>query len=296
VELEGFELVEKQLELAMTLRERVASHPELQRFFRFLVAGDMIPKEYRPSGIDAYFDPETGWANDKIEEAWATDDFVIDPSRLTLYIGNTGIDGDTFKNRVLMDKYGIQINKTSRNTVLFMTNIGTTRSSLAYLIEVLVRVAADLREEWEDSGPVERQILERRVQSLTQELPPLPDFSHFHDVFRPGLERGTDEGNMRRAYFLGRAPGNVEYLRIDDGTCEQQISAGRVLVAAGFITPYPPGFPILVPGQVVSQEILSYMQALDVTEIHGYNPEFGLPVFVEQALAEAAGLTVAVDA
>ena len=24
-----------------------------------------------------------------------------------------------------MDKYGIQINKTSRNTVLFMTNIGT---------------------------------------------------------------------------------------------------------------------------------------------------------------------------
>ena len=40
-----------------------------------------------------------------------------------------------------MDKYGIQINKTSRNTVLFMTNIGTTRSSVAYLIEVLARIA-----------------------------------------------------------------------------------------------------------------------------------------------------------
>ena len=58
---------------------------------------------------------------------------MLDPSRLTIYIGATGIDGDTFKHVYLMDRYGIQINKTSRNTVLFMTNIGTTRSSVAYL-------------------------------------------------------------------------------------------------------------------------------------------------------------------
>ncbi|MFX7507363.1 hypothetical protein ABTJ37_23890, partial [Acinetobacter baumannii] len=70
--------------------------------------------------------------------------FALDPTRLTLFIGNTGIDGDTFKNRYLMDKYGIQINKTSRNTVLFMTNIGTTRSSVAYLIEVLLKIAKEV--------------------------------------------------------------------------------------------------------------------------------------------------------
>ena len=45
---------------------------------------------------------------------------------VTVYIGLTGIDGATFKRERLMDKFGIQINKTSRNTVLFMTNIGTT--------------------------------------------------------------------------------------------------------------------------------------------------------------------------
>ena len=37
-----------------------------------------------------------------------------------------------------MDKYDIQINKTSRNTVLFMTNINNTRSDVAHLLEVLV--------------------------------------------------------------------------------------------------------------------------------------------------------------
>ena len=65
---------------------------------------------------------------------------------MTIYIGATGIDGDTFKRIHLMDQHGVQINKTSRNSVLFMTNIGTTRSSVAYLIEVLVKIARELEE------------------------------------------------------------------------------------------------------------------------------------------------------
>ncbi len=286
-ELEGFELVQKQLELAMALRERVASHPGLSRYFRFLIASEMVPAEYRQSGIDAYFDPESGWQNNNMEEAWAMDEFVIDPTRLTLYIGATGIDGDTFKNRYLMDQYGIQINKTSRNTVLFMTNIGTTRSSVAYLIEVLVKIAHDLDQQREESGRVERMVHERRVVSLTEDLPPLPDFSRFHDAFRPGLRHGTPEGDIRRAYFLARNVDGIEYLRLDDGTIDEQMASGRELVSGGFITPYPPGFPILVPGQVVSEQILSYMKQLDVKEIHGYTPEFGLPVFTEQAIESA---------
>ena len=97
----------------------------------------MIPAQYRLSGIES---PSLA-GYDRMKHAWATDEFVRDPSRLTLYIGLTGIDGDTFRHSYLMDKYGIQVNKTSRNTVLFMTNIGTTRSSVAHLIEVLVTLA-----------------------------------------------------------------------------------------------------------------------------------------------------------
>jgi arginine decarboxylase len=51
-----------------------------------------------------------------------------------------------------------------------------------------------------------------------------------------------------------------------------------------FVIPYPPGFPILVPGQCVSAEILAFMRALDVKEIHGYRPELGLRVFTDEAL------------
>jgi hypothetical protein len=35
------------------------------------------------------------------------------------------------------------------------------------------------------------------------------------------------------------------------------IKGGRECVSAQFVIPYPPGFPILVPGQVISAEILS---------------------------------------
>jgi arginine decarboxylase len=39
---------------------------------------------------------------------------------------------------------------------------------------------------------------------------------------------------------------------------------------------------------VISADIIAFMKKLDVTEIHGYQPELGLQIFTEQALAGAA--------
>ena len=285
VELEGFELVQKQVEMAMVLRQQVASHPLLRKYFRFLTVKDMIPEEYRESGIQKYYDPEDGWT--RVWEAWSGDEFVLDATRLTLFVGDVGVDGDTFKNRYLMEKYGIQINKTSRNTVLFMTNIGTTRSSVAYLIEVLVNIAHDLEEQFADANAAEQRVQERKVYSLTQDLPPLPDFSRFHEAFRPGGAKGTAEGDIRTAYFLAYDESKCDYLPIEDDSIDKLLEAGQDVVSAMFVIPYPPGFPILVPGQVVSREILTFMRKLDVKEIHGYRPELGLRVFTGEALGAA---------
>ncbi len=45
------------------------------------------------------------------------------------------------------------------------------------------------------------------------------------------------------------------------------MEAGESVVSATFVTPYPPGFPVLVPGQVFSDEILSFMRSLDTPEM-----------------------------
>ncbi|MBS9716502.1 aminotransferase class I/II-fold pyridoxal phosphate-dependent enzyme [Pseudohalocynthiibacter aestuariivivens] len=280
VELEGFEFVQRQVEAAMSMRRAISTHPLLQKYFKVLTAGDMIPEKHRESGVTSYYDSEQGWTD--IWDCWEKDEFVLDATRVTLAVGGTGWDGDTFKTDILMDQYGIQINKTSRNTVLFMTNIGTTRSSVAYLIEVLVEIAKGLDDLLDDASRMERLSFDRRVKNLMEDLPPLPDFSRFHDAFRK--DNVTSEGDIRSAFFLSYDENNCDYLELD-GSVKAAMDSGQEVVSASFIIPYPPGFPILVPGQVVSKEILAFMRALDVNEIHGYRADLGLRVFTPEALA-----------
>ena len=278
VQFEGYEMVERSIELAMVFRAKVVENPLLSKYFDVLTVKDFIPDEYRDSGLKEYYDVVTGW--NRMEEAWEKDEFMLDPTKITLFIGRTGIDGDTFKNKYLMDEYNIQINKTSRNTVLFMTNIGTTRGSVAYLTKVLLKIAGQLDKHFESLNKREREIADSHVQSLTLDVPPLPDFSRFHSSFL--AVPGVPGGNLRAAYFLSYREENCEYISMLD--CKEAIEQGKELVASSFVIPYPPGFPVLVPGQVVSKEIIRFMLALDVSEIHGYRADLGLRIFRESVL------------
>ncbi|SKB40474.1 aminotransferase class I/II-fold pyridoxal phosphate-dependent enzyme [Maribacter arcticus] len=278
VQLEGFELVEKSIEMAMVLRAKVTDNPQLSKYFDVLTVHDFIPNKYRETGLKEYYSKNEGWS--RMNEAWEKDEFVLDPTKITLYIGKTGVDGDTFKNKYLMDKFNIQINKTSRNTVLFMTNIGTTRGSITYLTNALLKIADELDEEIKSLSDKEREIRDKRIHSLTKEVPPLPDFSYFHHSFQ--AVPGVPGGNLREAYFLAYDEENYEYVPLNE--CLSVMGTGRKLVASTFVIPYPPGFPVLVPGQVVSNEIINFLTVLDVSEIHGYRSDLGLRVFKERIL------------
>jgi arginine decarboxylase len=192
-----------------------------------------------------------------------------------------------------MDRYGIQINKTSRNSVLFMTNIGTTRSSVAFLVEVLVNIARELDQDISEMSLGEREHFEQAVYRLTEMSLPLPDFSGFHPAFldHSGSEP-TPEGDVRRAFYLSYDDTTCEYLTGEQ--IDERLDAGVDIVSATYVTPYPPGFPVLVPGQVFSREILQFMRDLDTPEIHGYLPNFGYRVYTEKAIemaSSSAGLT-----
>jgi arginine decarboxylase len=278
VQLEGFELVEKSIEMAMVLRAKVNDNPQLSKYFDVLTVHDFIPDKYRQTGLEEYYTKHEGW--NRMDTAWEKDEFVLDPTKITLYIGKTGVDGDTFKNKYLMDKFNIQINKTSRNTVLFMTNIGTTRGSITYLTNALLKIADELDEEVKSLSEKEKEIRDKRIYSLTKEVPPLPDFSYFHHSFQ--AVPGVPGGNLREAYFLAYDEDNYEYVPLNE--CLSIMGQGRKLVASTFVIPYPPGFPVLVPGQVVSEEIINFMTVLDVSEIHGYRSDLGLRVFKQRVL------------
>ena len=278
VEFEGFELVEKAIELGLLLRRTIRENPRLNKWFDIITIGDLIPADYRQSGLDGYYRRDKGW--NEIEKAWATDEFAVDPTKINLFTGKTGIDGDTFKNKFLMDKHQIQINKTSRNSVLFMTNIGTTRGSLAYLTKVLLHIADELEARNAGFEHDDKRAHIARIRALTEEIPPLPDFSSFHRSFQG--QPGVPGGDLRAAYFLAYDEKRCRHVKLDAALTEMK--QGGELVSASFVIPYPPGFPVLVPGQVINKEIIDFLIAIDVKEIHGYRPELGLRVFTDAAL------------
>jgi arginine decarboxylase len=282
VELEGYEVVEQTIDLAMGLRARVNEHPDISRFFSVLRPALLIPEQFRPSGLEFYYDVEQGWG--RMDRAWRMDEFTLDPTRVTLNIGGTGMDGDALRH-LLIDEYDIQINKTTRNTALFMPNIGTTRGDVAYLVEVLAAISRDVADRLATDSSSDRRRHQERVNALAVSAA-LPNFSRFHEAFKPD-ESGTPEGDLRKAFFLAYDDALVDFVPLSTDTL-REIESGRELVSAAFVTPYPPGFPVLVPGQVMSREIISYLLALDVKEIHGYVPRNGLRVFTEGALDRAA--------
>jgi arginine decarboxylase len=219
-------------------------------------------------------------------KALREDEFALDVTRLTLVCGSAGFDGTQFKNMLAAD-YDIQLNKTSRNSVLLQTNINNTRSDIAQLIKVLVEISQAIEKKLAEGGNATQQSFAARVKSLMTDVPNLPNFTSFFNRFREDPSSRTSEGDMRSAFFAAYREHDCEHLKLFSPEIDKRLKAGPELVSANFVIPYPPGFPIMVPGQVIDAETIEFMRKLDVKEIHGYTAALGLkllnPAFLKSA-------------
>jgi len=259
--------------LALDLRREVNSHPLISKYFRMLGADQMIPAEFRNSGFVDYLTPGVNWAT--VVKALKEDEFALDVTRLTLVCGSAGFDGTQFKN-LLAAEYDIQLNKTSRNSVLLQTNINNTRSDIAQLIKVLVQISQGIEKTLADRGSAAKQTFDARVKALMTDVPDLPDFSGFFERFREDPSSKTSEADMRSAFFAAYREKQCEHLKLSSPEIDKRLKDGPALVSANFVIPYPPGFPIMVPGQVINAQTIEFMRKLDVKEIHGFSAALGL--------------------
>jgi arginine decarboxylase len=156
--------------------------------------------------------------------------------------------------------------------VLFLINIGATQASIDYLMQVLLEMAAKFK-------------YERRNQALNpaQASVALPEKRIFHPAFVPFEGGNYHASDIRRAYFAGVEDAHVDYVPLATDTLNQ-VAAGRQWVSASFVTPYPPGFPVIVPGQIITVEILNFFANIKVKEIHGFSFERGFKVFRDDYL------------
>lgn len=271
VSIEGFELMNRSLRLAAWLQDRISADVKVSAIFKTLTTRDIFPEAEERSNETMH---DYKLLKDVIN--FQSRGFRLDPTRITLDVSRTGLTGGQFR-KLLINKYNIQVNKTSRHTVLFIINIGVNEDSVKYLYQTLAEIADHFTTV---SFNMRNQLGEVSEASLPQDR-------RYHDRYLPFSTPGTSSEivNIRLAYFDAYSNQNVEYIELSKEILSRS-QAGATWVSASFVTPYPPGFPLLVPGQVITQETLQYLSSIINDEIHGFEPEKGLKVFTNTFLTE----------
>jgi len=227
--MEGYKLLSRTLELAKEVREMVNS----TRVFRVLELDDLLPEAVRHDGIR------------------------LDPTKVTIDISGCGYTAEDLQKE-LFERYNIQVEKSTFNTLTLLLTVGTTRSKVSRLYDALMRIARQGRQP------------RRLVQT-----PEIPAFTRLK--FLP-----------RDAYYCGGELVPV----FDERERVNHKLAGRV--CADQIVPYPPGIPVLVPGQLITGKIIEYVADLlhstKRMEMHGVVHEGYLPCIRVLKPGEEKGL------
>src|SRR5438477_2013395 len=227
--MEGYKLLSRTLELAGEVRKLVNS----TKVFRVLELDDLLPERVRHDGIR------------------------LDPTKVTVDISGCGYTVDDLQ-KVLFERYNIQVEKSTFNTLTLLLTIGTTRSKVSRLYDALMRIARQGR-------PPRRLV----------QTPEMPGFSRLRYL-------------PRDAYYCGG-----ELLPVFDE--RERVNRKLVgCVCADQIVPYPPGIPVLVPGQVITSKIAEYLgnllRSTRRMEMHGVVHEGYLPCIRVLRPAEEQGL------
>lgn len=149
--------------------------------------------------------------------------FDLDVTKLTINVTGMGMTGFMALD-VLNEEFGIQSEMATLHNVLLIVTIGNSQRDLERVVEAFTTMSA-------------------RAQKFglmgTNAIPtglPLPS--------------GTPEARLtpREAFFAAT------------DTVPFETSAGRV--CAEIVAPYPPGIPILAPGEVISAEAVEYLKVV----------------------------------
>jgi arginine decarboxylase len=151
--------------------------------------------------------------------------FDLDPTKITITVkalGYTGYEAE----EILRRRYNVQCELADLFNALALFTIGTTREAADRLVHGVQELAREDRpiDVFSPSG-----VLERRLKTGTYALPKMPPMRM----------------SPREAFL---APTELVNFKT---------SAGRI--CAEVITPYPPGIPVISPGEEVTPEIIDYL-------------------------------------
>jgi lysine decarboxylase len=151
--------------------------------------------------------------------------FDLDPTKITITVKNLGYTGYEAEE-ILRRRYNVQCELADLFNTLALFTIGTTPEAAERLVHGVTELAREDRpiDVFSPSG-----VLQRRLKTGTYALPKIPPIRM----------------NPRDAFLA-----KTESVRFKS-------SVGRI--CAEVITPYPPGIPVISPGEEITKEIVEYL-------------------------------------
>ncbi len=152
--------------------------------------------------------------------------FDLDPTKVTVRVTGLGYTGYE-ASEILRRRYNIQVELADLFNIVALFTIGTTREAAERFVYAFEELARDDRavDMYAPSG-----ILEQRLHRGSYHLPAIPPMRM-----------------LPRDAFLA----DTEFVSFKD-------SAGRI--CAETISPYPPGIPVLAPGEEITLELIDYLR------------------------------------
>jgi arginine decarboxylase len=152
--------------------------------------------------------------------------FDLDPTKITVRVTGLGYTGYE-ASAILRRRYNIQVELADLFNVVALFTIGTTPDAAERFIYAFQELAREDRplDMYSPSG-----VLEQRLKRGTYKMPKIPPMRM-----------------LPREAFLA----DTEFVEFRD-------SAGRI--CAETISPYPPGIPVISPGEEITAELIDYLR------------------------------------
>jgi arginine/lysine/ornithine decarboxylase len=254
--------------------------------------GDVRLRKFR-GRLDAFYKEMEQLSNLRLlskEDFPGEKAYDFDASKLLICTGDTDITGKQLYDRLLQD-YGLQMEMASGNYVLAMTSIMDTEEGFERLAQALLAIdrtlaATDCAAKGADTfsfsaiyGPQEQVCSIAEAVDVGQYAGQAPVESEA-DRTGPMVSMSEDDrtGPMpgaSEADRTGRMPGTQA---VGHTTVPLDTAAGSV--AADYLYLYPPGVPLIAPGERITAKTIRDIRTCRDTglTVHGLTPEMRIEV------------------
>lgn len=206
-----------------------------------------------------------GFSNDDLEDT----DSMLDPVKVSITcpgITAQGVYEDMGIPGYIMTKYlddrRIEIARTGDYTLLILFSVGTTKGKWGTLIEALL----DFKKLYDSGAKAIDAIPSLKNQSPKYDTISLKDLCQaMHTEMKESqmLEHITNAVNSDPMPAMTPAEAYQKVVRYKTETIRLQDFRGRI--SATMLTPYPPGIPVLMPGERLAHDdvgVIGYLEAL----------------------------------